>query len=128
VFDFLDSDWFNIGLEIVFLILISYDIKKYLETKKREYIVNIVLTIGFAIWVLYPYYKSYFGWNESQKVELISHCSDVDVNDTKLCKCLDEATFKNYMYEDYIKVDKSGDEYKEFIKEAKEECLDESWF
>lgn len=128
MFDFLDTDWFNIGLEIVFLILISYDIKKYLETKKREHIVNIVLTIGFAIWVLYPYYKSYFGWKESQKVELISHCSDADVNDTKLCKCLDEATFKNYIYEDYIKVDKSSDEYKEFIKDAKEECLDESWF
>jgi hypothetical protein len=126
MFDFLDSDWFNIGLEIVFLILISYDVKKYFETKKREYIINIVLTIGFAIWVLYPYYKSYFGWSQEQKTELISHCDEV--KDTRLCKCLDESTFKSYIYEDYIKIDKTSKEYKEFIKEAKEECLDDSWF
>jgi len=126
MFDFLDSDWFNIGLEIVFLILISYDVKKYFETKKREYIINIVLTIGFAIWVLYPYYKSYFGWTQEQKTELISHCKEV--KDTKLCKCLDEATFKNYIYDDYIKIDKTSTEYKEFIKDTKKECLDDSWF
>lgn len=36
MFDFLDSDWFNIGLEIVFLLLISYDVKKYIETKKES--------------------------------------------------------------------------------------------
>lgn len=126
MFDFLDSDWFNIGLEIVFLILISYDIKRYKETKKKEYIFNIVMTIGFAIWVLYPYYKSYFGWEESQKVHLISTCKDS--NDTKLCKCVDEAIFKGYMYEEYIALDKTSSEYKEFIKEAKEECQDDSWF
>jgi len=34
--DFLDSDWFNIGMEIVFLILISYDVKKYFETKNKH--------------------------------------------------------------------------------------------
>ena len=44
MFDFLDSDWFIISLEIVCLILIAYDIKKYIETKKKEYITNIVLT------------------------------------------------------------------------------------
>lgn len=126
MFDFLDSDWFNIGLEIVFLILISYDIKKYVETKQRQYLVNVVITIGFAIWVLYPYYKSYFGWNELQKQELISTC--VDSNDTKLCKCVDEAIFKGFTYEEYKAQDKNSSKYKEFIKEAKEECLDESWF
>jgi hypothetical protein len=126
LFDFLDSDWFNIGLEIVFLILISYDIKKYFETKKKEYILNIVLTIGFAIWVLYPYYKSYFGWNETQKQEMISTCADV--NNTKLCKCLDEAIFKEYVYVEYKALDKNSSEYKEFLTDAKEECLDDSWF
>ena len=124
--DFLDSDWFNIGLEIVFLILISYDVKKYFETRKREYIVNIVLTVGFAIWVLYPYYKSYFGWEESQKTALISTCRDT--NDTKLCTCLDEAIFKNYMHDEYVILDKNGTEYKEFLKDAKEECQDDGWF
>jgi uncharacterized membrane protein len=126
LFDFLDSDWFNIGLEIVFLILVSYDIKKYFETRKREYIINIVLTIGFAIWVLYPYYKSYFGWNEAQKQEMISTCTDA--NDTKLCKCVDEAIFKAYVYEEYKALDKNSEEYKEFVADAKEECTDDSWF
>jgi len=126
MFDFLDSDWFNIGSEIVFLTLISYDIKKYFETKKREYIVNIAMTIGFAIWVLYPYYKSYFGWNEAQKKEMISTCTDS--NNSKLCKCVDEAIFKGYIYEEYVKLDKTSKDYKEFIADAKKECADDSWF
>ena len=126
MFDFLDSDWFNITLEIVFLLLISYDVKKYFQTKKREYIINIVLTIGFAIWALYPYYTSYVGWEEEQKKELISHCKDV--NETKLCKCLDEATFKAFTYDEYIAMDKNGSEYREFIVDAQEECEDDGWF
>ncbi len=126
MFDFLDSDWFNIGLEIVFLILISYDVKKYFETKKKEYIVNIVLTIGFAIWVLYPYYKSYYGWEEAQKQEMLSSCSDS--NNSKLCKCVDDKIFKGYIYEDYKNLDKNSSDYKEFLKDAKEECEDDSWF
>ena len=126
MFDFLDSDWFNITLEIVFILLISYDIKKYIETKKKEYITNIVLTIGFAIWALYPYYNSYVGWDDAQKQQMISHC--VDSNDTKLCKCVDDKIFKGFVYEEYIALDKNSTEYKEFVKEAKEECLDDSWF
>ena len=126
MFDFLDSDWFNIGLEIVFVILISYDVKKYLQTKKREYIVNIILTIGFAIWTLYPYYNSYVGWEEEQKEKMLSTCSDT--NDTKLCKCLDDSIFKEFVHDKYIALDKNGSEYKDFLKEAKEDCLDDSWF
>lgn len=126
MFDFLDSDWFIIGLEIVFVILIAYDVKKYFQTKKNEYIFNIVLTLGFAIWTLYPFYKSYFGWEESQKVELLNHCDDI--NDTKLCKCLDEAIFKEYIYDEYIALDKNSSEFKEFLKDAKEECNDSGWF
>ena len=87
---------------------------------------NIVLTVGFAIWVLYPYYKSYFGWQESQKSEMISSCQDT--NDTKLCKCVDEAIFKEFTHKEYKTLDKNASEFKEFIKETKEECLDESWF
>ena len=127
MFDFLESDWFNITLEIIFLILISYDVKKYFDTKKREYIINIVLTIGFAIWALYPYYNSYVGWEEGQKKEMLSHCTG-DENSTKLCKCLDDATFKNYTYEEYKKIDKNSTDYKEFLQDAKEDCLDDSWF
>jgi len=124
--DFLESDWFIITLEIVFLVLVIYDVKKYIQTKKKEYIVNIVLTIGFAIWVLYPMYRSYFGWEELQKQEMLSTC--VDTNDTKLCTCVDDAIFKGYIYEEYKALDKNATEYKEFIKEAKEDCLDDSWF
>ena len=126
MFDFLSSDWFNISLEILFLILISYDIKRYVETKKREYIVNIVLTVGFAIWALYPYYNAYVGWQEDQKKEMLSHCTQED--NTTLCQCLDDATFKNYTYEEYKAVDKNSSEYKSFLTQAKEECLDDSWF
>ena len=126
MFDFMDEDWFIIALEVVFVILIAYDIKKYVETKKREYIVNIVLTLGFAIWTLYPMYKSYFGWEESQKSELLSTCRDV--NDTKLCECMDDKIFKGYVYEDYLHVDKNSSDYKEFLEDAKEECEDDGWF
>jgi len=126
MFDFLDSDWFNIGLEIVFVILVSYDIKKYIETKKKEYIRNIVLTIAFAIWALYPYYNSYMGWDEEQKQVMLSHCSDT--NDTKLCKCLDDTTFKTYTHDEYIALDKNSSDYREFLEEAKEDCLDDGWF
>ena len=126
MFDFLDSDWFNIGLEVVFLLLLSYDIKRYKETQKREYIINIVLTVGFAIWVLYPYYISYSGWDEEQKTQMLSNCEGME--DKKLCKCLDESTFKNYTYEEYKALDKNTTQYKEFIQEAKEECQDDGWF
>ena len=126
MFDFLDSDWFNIGLQIVFVIALVYDVKKYRETQKREYILNIILTIGFAIWVLYPYYISYSGWDEEQKKVLLSNCHDT--NDTKLCRCLDDATFKNYTHDEYVMLDKNSSEYKEFLAEAKEECEDDGWF
>lgn len=127
MFDFLSSDWFNITLEIVFLVLISYDLKRYFDTRKKEYIVNIVLTIGFAVWALYPYYNSYVGWEDEEKQEMLSHCTG-DENSTKLCRCLDDATFKNYTYEEYKQLDKNSTEYKEFLEDAKEECLDDSWF
>ena len=127
MFDFLDSDWFNITLEIIFLILISYDVKRYFETKKREYIINIVLTIGFAIWALYPYYNSYVGWEDEQKKEMLSNCSG-DENSTKLCKCIDDATFKNYTYLEYKNLDKNSNDYRDFLKDTKEDCLDSSWF
>ena len=124
MFDFLESDWFNITLEIVFLILVSYDIKMYFQTKKKEYLTNIVLTIGFAIWALYPYYNSYIGWDEKQKTQMLSSCNDV--NDSKLCKCIDDATFKEFTYEEYKKTSK--EDLAKFLKEAKEDCLDDSWF
>ena len=126
MFDFLDTDWFNIGLEIVFVILIIYDIKKYIQTRKKEYITNIVLTAAFAIWALYPYYNSYIGWEEEEKRVMISTCKDT--NDTKLCECLDDKIFKGFTHDEYVEVDKNSSDYKEFLTDAKEECSDNGWF
>ena len=125
MFDFLDSDWFNIGLEIVFVLMLAYDVKEYIETKNKKYITNIVLTIGFAIWALYPYYNSYVGWEDEQKQHMISTCSK---ESAKLCKCIDDAIFKGYTYEEYKVLDKNSSDFKEFLKDAKEECEDDSWF
>ena len=126
MFDFLDSDWFNILLQVGFVIALVYDVKKYKETQEFKYVFNIFTTIGFAIWILYPYYTSYTGWQEEQKIEMISHCSDT--NNTKLCKCIDEATFKSYTHDEYMALDKKSSEYAEWLADTKEECLDESWF
>ena len=126
MFDFLDSDWFVISLEIVFLLFIIYDAKKYFETKKKEYITNIVLTLGFFIWALIPFYNSYMTWSEDKKQELISECKKE--NNETLCQCLDEKIFKEYSFEDFKSLDKNSSDFNEFIKETKEECLDDSWF
>ncbi|MDD3854244.1 MAG: hypothetical protein WC279_00080 [Sulfurimonas sp.] len=126
MFDFLDSDWFIISLEIVFLLFIAYDAKKYFETKKKEYITNIVLTLGFFIWALIPFYNSYMTWSEDKKQELISECKKE--NNETLCQCLDEKIFKEYSFEDFKSLDKNSSDFNEFIKETKEECLDDSWF
>jgi len=126
VFDFLDSDWFVISLEIVFLLFIAYDIKKYFETKKKEYITNIVLTLGFFIWAFIPFYNSYMTWNEDQKQEVISTCQKE--NNETLCKCLDDKIFKEYSFEDFKNLDKNSPDFNEFVKDTKEECLDGSWF
>jgi predicted GIY-YIG superfamily endonuclease len=124
MFDFLDEDWFIITLEVIFLILIIYDIKQYIRTKKKEYITNTVLTLGFAIWTLYPMYISYFGWDDMQKTELLKGCSD-DANKTE-CNCVVDAIFKEYTYKEYTKVDQ--EELKKFKKESYEECSDDGWF
>lgn len=126
MFDFLDSDWFIISLEIVFLLFIAYDAKKYFETKKKEYITNIVLTLGFFIWAFIPFYNSYMTWSEDKKQELISECKKE--NNETLCQCLDEKIFKEYSFEDFKSLDKNSSDFNEFIKETKEECLDDSWF
>jgi len=126
MFDFLDSDWFIIGLEIVFLVLIIYDIRQYVLTKKKEYITNIVLTLGFAVWALMPMYTKYFGWEESQREAMIQVCNDT--NATELCNCVDESIFKEYTFKEYTNIDKNATEYVEFLKDTKEGCLDDSWF
>ena len=126
LFDFLSSDWFTIVLEIAFLIFIIYDIKKYRETKKKEYITNIALTVVFAVWTLLPFYNSYVTWSDASKEEVISTCQK-DNNET-LCNCISDGIFKEYSFDDYKTLDKNSSDYREFIAETEEDCLDDSWF
>lgn len=123
MFDFLSSDWFVITLEIIFLVLIVFDVKKYMQTQKKEYITNIVLTIGFFIWTAIPFYNSYITWTELDKAHYRATCHEE--NNETLCACISDAVFKEYRFN---ALDTNSSEYKTFIKEAKEECLDDSWF
>lgn len=125
MFDFLSSDWFIIGIEIVFLILIIYDIRQYILTKKKEYITNIVLTFAFFVWASIPFYNKYITWNEDKMKTLHIEC--LAENNETVCNCLEDSVVKEYSLADY-EVVKSKEEYKEFIKETKEDCLDDSWF
>ncbi|QOY54157.1 hypothetical protein HUE87_09740 [Candidatus Sulfurimonas marisnigri] len=126
MFNFVSSDWFTITLEIVFLIFIAYDLKKYYETRKKEYIVNIVLTFGFFIWAIVPFYNSYMTWEDRDKTELISTCKKE--NNETMCNCLDDRIFKEYTYDEFKNLDKNSTDFKAFVKQTKEECLDDSWF
>lgn len=126
MFDFLSSDWFNMALEVLFLFLMVYDIQHYIETKKREYILNIVLTIVFFLWAAIPFYHSYVTWSDENKKSFESHC--LQENNQTLCSCLDDKVFKEFTFEEFTAKDKNSSDYKEFLKESKEECLDDSWF
>ncbi len=126
MFDFLKSDWFTLGLEIVFLLFIAYDLKKYFETKKREYLTNIALTIGFFIWAIVPFYNSYMTWEDKEKEAVLSKCQ-TDKNAT-LCKCIDEQIFKEYSFDGFKNIDKNSSDFLEFVKETREDCADDSWF
>lgn len=124
MFDFLNSDWFNITLQIIFVLLIWFDIKKYRQTKKKEHLINIVVTIGFAVYMLYPYYISYFKWSKKEKSALLQTCQK-EQNAT-LCRCLKKSIFEHYTYEEYRLL--KNDALENFVKDAKEECEDDSWF
>ncbi len=127
MFDFMDSDWFIISLEIIFLILMWFDVKKYIQTKKKEYLTNIVLTLGFFIWTAIPFYNSYITWDENDKEKIIAKCTQE--NNETLCKCIKKAMFKEYSYPTYLALTQNNaKELDEYIKDAKEECLDDSWF
>ena len=127
MFDFMDSDWFIIGLEVLFLSFITYDGWKYYKTRKKEYIVNIVLAIGFALWVLVPFYTKYYDWTEAQRAELEKECL-VD-NNASYCSCMDNMIVKKYDSVRFHKIDRQKDkDYLEFLEESKKECFEDSWF
>ncbi len=124
MFDFLDEDWFVIGLEILFLLFIGYDVWKYYKSRKKEYIFNIVLAIGFAVWVLYPFYIKYYMWEEKDREALIQTC--LVEHNSSYCYCVDDKIFKEYDLQTYNQLDKKRDkEFLAFIKVSEQECFEE---
>ena len=126
MFDIFSSDWFIIALEIGFLIFIAYDLKKYFETKKNEYIINVVFTFVFFVWAAIPFYNKYITWEDDLKATVNEKC--FSENNESLCSCLSDSIFKEYSLSAYNATDKNSSSYTTFIKESKESCLDDSWF
>jgi hypothetical protein len=123
MFDFLDSDWFIIGLEIVFIVLISYDVYKYVKTKKKQYILNVVLTFGFAVWTLYPFYTKYYEWNDKDRDIMMKGC--LESGTKRYCGCLENMIFKEYDEKMYKKLEKENNtDFLEFMNESKKDCLE----
>ena len=79
------------------------------------------------MWAIIPFYNSYITWKDKDKQKVIQKC-ELENNAT-LCRCLEDSIFKEYRYSEYKKIDYLKEkDYLEFIKDAKEECLDDSWF
>lgn len=124
MFDFFNSDEFVIGLEIVFLTFIVFDVYKYIKTRQKQYVLNIVLAIVFAIWVLYPFYIKYYMWEDKDREALIQEC--LKEHNSTYCTCVDDAIFKVYDEASYNKLDKQNDkEFIEFIKDTEKECFED---
>lgn len=122
MFEFFESDVFTIGLEIALLLFVAYDLKKYLATKKREYMVNIVLALGFFIYTAIPFYNKYVTWSEADRIALQTVC---EKEHTKaVCKCLSDATEKKYSFAAYEKAFES-EELKTFTDETLQECTED---
>jgi len=125
MFDFLDADWFNISLEVIFLVLMYFDVKKYIITRRQEYLLNIVLTIGFAIWTAIPFYNKYITWSDSAKKEYMQECIKSE-NNVTLCECLDDAIFKEYSFKSYTHKKESNEKsLNSFIEESIKECKED---
>jgi hypothetical protein len=123
MFDFMDSDEFIIGLEILFLIFIYFDVKKYILIRKKEYLLNIVLTIGLFIYALNPLYNKYYKWGDLGKQEYNKQCLSNE-NNLSLCSCLNDKIFKKYTEVEYsFLLSQQDDALKDFLNKEKEECL-----
>ena len=125
MFDFYETDWFTISLEILFLIFIAYDLKKYFQTRKRQYLLNVVLTLGFFIWAIVPFYNKYFTWQESDRANMIKLCN-IEHNNSQYCECVDDRVFKEYTMKEYKKLHEAKDkDFIEFMKETLQECKED---
>lgn len=124
MFDFFSSDLFTIILEIAFLIFIIYDFRRYLLTRKREYLFNIALAIGFFIYTLLPLYTKYYEWSSEAKQVMQQQCALE--NNATYCECLNDTIFKEYAQSQYelLAMQKEAD-FMEFLDESKAECKEE---
>lgn len=120
MFDFLESDIFVFTFNCIAFFFIIYDIKQYKKAKERKYLLNIVLTIGFTIWIMIPFYSKYITWDTHTIASLDTSC---DYN-ASLCHCLTEGIIKSYTYETYLD-EKNSSDFKAFLEEGKEECLED---
>jgi len=128
MFAFYESDWFTLALEVLFLLFIAYDMKRYIETRKREYLLNIAFAIIFFVWALVPFYNKYFSWQERDREALLLKCEEE--HNSSYCSCLDDMIVKEYDVESYRELEKGRDEeLVSFLKECDEECRGEGgWF
>lgn len=128
MFAFYQSDWFTLLLEIIFLLFIAYDFRRYFQTRKREYLMNIVFAVLFFFWALVPFYNKYFTWQDADRESLLAAC--VKEHNGTYCTCFDDMLFKEYDFDTFQLMQKQKDEdYLEFIEDTDKECRGEgSWF
>ncbi len=124
MFDFFSSDLFTVILEIAFLVFIIYDLRRYILTRKKEYLFNIALAIGFFIYTLLPLYTKYYGWSGEAKQVMQQQC--VLENNSSYCECLNDMIFKAYDQPEYelLATQKEAD-LMTFLDESKRECSEE---
>lgn len=129
MFDFLDNDYFIIVLEIVFAYFIITDTKKYILTKRKEFLIGAVLSLGFFIYALLPFYNKYINWSDAQKERVKVNCtqkfneSNLSKNLDNFCNCYSDKLFKEYSYDEFNFLNiQSERELIEFQKEITKEC------
>ena len=120
MFDFMDSDSFIIAINIIFLVFIIFDIKKFRETEDKKFLFNILLTLGFALWVMIPFYNKYITWSDKSIFKLYQNCGE---DNKTLCTCITDWTIKSYSYEGFLHEDRNSSDYKDFLQDTKKECL-----
>jgi hypothetical protein len=119
MFDFLDNDIFVITINIFFLIFIIYDYKKYRATKQKMLLLNIAVTIGFAIWVMIPFYNKYLTWSDTDIAQLTQSCE----HNRSICECLVNEVITSYSFESYCLIDANRSGFQSFDLEDPKLCF-----
>lgn len=123
MFDFLDRDPVVLVINVLFLIFIYFDYKKYKQTRQRLYLFNIILTLGFAIWVLLPLYTKYITWSAPQRAHIENLCRQKASQ--KFCHCYNDKLFKSYSFDALQKEDRNSSTFSTFDTESKKSCQEE---